>query len=392
MEYSKEELIHLIDNMGVLTPLSKVDPIKLYGNDKGLYMNNVLYLGDVHWGVRGDSELFRSYQVDFFKETLFPYIIKHKIKHIIQVGDLFDRRKFTNHITLDIARREFFDKLIELGVSLDIIIGNHDCFYTNTNELNTSGLFLGEYKNIKVFSEPTERIVYGVKYLYLPWVNIENQEKTIELIKTTESKIILGHLEIQGFEMFEGSIACSNGFEPSIFERFDAVLSGHFHQPSEYSNIRYIGAIAQFTWSDHGCDRGFYVFNPHKGILDLEFVVNPFNPFRKVYYDESIDIIEYDYNALKDKIVKVIVTEKDDLDKFDLFIDMIRKSGVSSYKVIDNSIYHYFESEIDESVLSEDTLAFVNTYIESINIENKADVHEMFREIYLEAINLVETG
>lgn len=354
-------------------------------------MNNVIFLGDVHWGVRGDSELFRSYQVDFVDKCLIPYIIAHNIKHIVQVGDLFDRRKFTNHLTLNISRVEFFDKMEELDVTLDIIVGNHDCFYTNTNNLNTPDLFLGEYANINVYSEPTERDIYGVKYLFLPWINRENQEKSIEMINNTNAKIVIGHLEIQGFEMFEGSIPNSNGFEPNMFEKFDAVLSGHFHQPSEYSNIRYIGAIAQFTWADHGCDRGFYVFNPHKGILDLDFIINPFNPFSKIYYDEEIDIIEFDYSKLKDRIVKIVVTEKDDLDKFDLFIDLIRKSGVSSYKVIDNSIYHYFENEIDESVMSEDTLAFVDSYIDSINIENKGDVHDMFREIYLEAINMVTT-
>lgn len=350
--------------------------------------NNMIFLPDFHIGVRNDNSFYRDLQVKWLRESLMPYIFEHDIKKLVSFGDLFDRRKYTNHLTLDVFRKEFFDILAKHDIQLDVILGNHDCFYTNTNNLNTPDLFLGEYSNITIYKEPTEVMLDGIKYLYIPWVNADNRDATVSLLNDTQATSVFGHLEINGFEMHLGSITCSNGFDSKIFDRFEAVLSGHFHQPSEHNHIKYIGAVGHFTWADYGCDRGFYVFNPHKGINDLEHIVNPYSPYVKIYYEESIDIIDYDYDFLAGKIAKIVVTEKEDLDKYDFFINMIRKCGLESYKVIDNSIYHYFENEIDESVLAEDTLDFVNSYIEGIQVNNKSMLHSMFKEIYLEAINM----
>jgi len=55
---------------------------------------------DMHIGVRGDSKVFADHQEKFFKECFFPYLDKHNIKTVFDLGDTFDRRKFINFVSL----------------------------------------------------------------------------------------------------------------------------------------------------------------------------------------------------------------------------------------------------------------------------------------------------
>jgi hypothetical protein len=36
---------------------------------------------------------------------------------------------------------------------MDMIIGNHDTFYKNTNDVNSPGLLLGNYLNIRTYDK-----------------------------------------------------------------------------------------------------------------------------------------------------------------------------------------------------------------------------------------------
>ena len=60
----------------------------------------------------------------------------NNIKHLIHLGDVVDRRKFINHQTAAVFRKRFFDRLYEEQIDTHIIIGNHDTYFKNTNEVN----------------------------------------------------------------------------------------------------------------------------------------------------------------------------------------------------------------------------------------------------------------
>ena len=98
--------------------------------------------------------------------------------------------------------------------------------------------------------------------------------------------IVLGHLELVGFEMFRGSVS-THGDSPDLFGRFDLVCSGHYHHKSDTGNIHYLGSHSQFTWSDYGDDRGFHILDTET--KELEFVKNPYEMFAKVWYDDRKD-------------------------------------------------------------------------------------------------------
>ena len=60
----------------------------------------IALLGDTHFGVRNDARHFHEYYEKFYSEVFFPYLEEHGINTIIQLGDLFDRRKYINFLSL----------------------------------------------------------------------------------------------------------------------------------------------------------------------------------------------------------------------------------------------------------------------------------------------------
>ena len=60
----------------------------------------LVILGDTHFGARGDSLDFHRYFEKFYNEVFFPYLLENDIKVVVQLGDLFDRRKFINFNSL----------------------------------------------------------------------------------------------------------------------------------------------------------------------------------------------------------------------------------------------------------------------------------------------------
>lgn len=347
----------------------------------------IAMVNDVHFGVRNDSPIFRSQHEKFFTETFFPVLKDRSIDTLVVLGDIFDRRKYINFATLHHVKKFFFDTLRDLNIYTYILVGNHDVFFKNTNEVNSPELLLGEYSNVEVITEPTVITEGGFDVALCPWINSENYTDSINFLQTAKSDILLGHFEITGFEMHKGGGECHDGMDPSIFNRYEFVFSGHFHHPStDHKGIYYLGAPAQFTWADFGCRRGFHLFDLEK--RHLEFIENPNQMFVKIFYDEDFDILEYDYEQLTDKIVRILVGEKEVQQKFDLFIDKVQQVNPYQLDIVDNSKYHFSENGIDEEAIkSEDTMSIVNSYIEGLDTTlDPVIMKDIFKQLYLEAL------
>ena len=93
-------------------------------------------ISDTHAGARGDSAIFNEFFFKFWENVFFPYLKENNITQICHLGDVVDRRKFINYVTLNSWRKRFFDKLTENNIQMDVIVGNHDVTYKNTNEIN----------------------------------------------------------------------------------------------------------------------------------------------------------------------------------------------------------------------------------------------------------------
>jgi hypothetical protein len=337
---------------------------------------------DQHFGVRGDDLNFFKYYEEFYSKTFFPELEKRGIKTVLMLGDTFDRRKYTNHNTLYHSRRIYFDKLKDYDVHC--VIGNHDVAYKNTNDVNTPELFLTHYANIHTYKNATEIEVYDTKILMMPWICPENKDHAFKMMENTTAQILLGHLEIIGFEMYPGYVN-EEGLETSIFKKFEFVGSGHLHHRSSRGNIHYFGSPYETTWSDFGDPRGFHIFDT--ATREVEFILNPFKMFHKIFYDDSVKA-NYDFPIYKNKICKVIVVQKNKPILFDTFMDELVKAGPYDIQVVDDHLNAMNVSSEEVMSSTEDTLTIVRRYIDNIkiNVDDKKMVGTLFHNLYNEAL------
>lgn len=347
----------------------------------------IALITDTHAGVRNDSPAFHNYSKRFYHEVFFPYLARMDINTVIHLGDIVDRRKFVNVNTAYRLRTDFIEPLLSMGVSYHQIIGNHDTFHRNTNKINSFTELFGKHP-IRIYTEATEVDFNGTKILFVPWINDENREHTIKALKKSKAQICFGHLELQGFEMYKGAPS-SHGDDPNLFHRFDIVCSGHYHHKSSRGNIHYLGAHAEFTWSDYNDARGFHVFDTSD--RSLTFIENPLKMFVKVWYndaEEGFDIDKLDYSEYNGRVVKVIVQEKNDLFAFDRFIEAIEKQNPVDLQIVDDHLNLGLEDASDIVDEAESTLEICHGYIDTLEVKSKDKVKRTITELYNEALTL----
>lgn len=341
--------------------------------------------------MRGDSLIFLEHQEKFFSEIFFPKLDEEGIKIVLDLGDTFDRRKYINYVTLKRSKKFFFDELQKRGIEYHAVVGNHSVYFTNTNEINSMDLLLQEYSNFHIYvNDPKELEFDGVKIMMVPWINKENRESCLTAMSNTSASFLMGHFEIQGFEMMKGAV-CDHGMTKDRFTHFEAVYSGHFHHPSEYDNIKYLGAQYEMNWSDYNDRRGFHIFDTKK--RDVEFVANPNRIFHKIEYDDADmtveDIAHLDTDSLKNTYIKVIVKNRTNPYIYDLFLTKLVDSGAADVKSVEDSLN--LESAGVEEILDEtqSTDALLHDYVDSLETTiQKNKIKRLIDNLYNEAISI----
>jgi len=347
----------------------------------------VAIITDQHFGARKNSKLFHDYFLKFYDDIFFPYLEEHGISVVVDMGDTFDSRKGIDFSALSWAKNNYYDRLERMGISVHTIVGNHTAYYKNTNNVNAVDLLLREYDKVAVYSEPTEVKLDNLKVLFIPWINQENEAKTLKLIEKTNCKCAMGHLELQGFRV-NRQIVMEHGMECSIFDKFSNVFSGHYHTRSTNGKVHYLGNPYEIYWTDVGDKRGFTIFDTET----QEFfpVNNPHRIFYNIYYEDT-DYQTFDAREYANKIVKVVVRKKSDTKKFEKFIDKLYAIGVAELKVTENFEFGgWYQQEDFDPLESEDTLSILNRYIEEAEISlDKSMVQKIMQEIYQEACELI---
>ena len=344
----------------------------------------IAILNDTHCGIRNSSEVFLDNSEKFYTEVFFPECEKQGIKHILHLGDYYDHRKFVNFKALNHNRRIFLDEVRKRGMTMDIIPGNHDTYYKNTNELNSLKECLGHYMNeVNIIMEPKVMKYGSLNMGLVPWICSDNQEQCMNFIRDCKADWIGAHLELNGFEMMRG-LTNTHGMDPSIFKRFEMVLTGHYHVGSKKDNIWYLGSQMEFFWSDAHDPKYFHVLDTET--RQIERIHNPNTLFEKVLYnDEEIDYNSYNKNFSK-KFVKVVVVNKTDPFTFDRFIDNIQNQDIYELKIAENFNEFIGANVDDEEMNFDDTTEIVDSYIEAVDTDlDKDKIKVQMRELMTEA-------
>lgn len=343
----------------------------------------IVILGDTHFGASASSDIMHDYfekSYDFF----FDYLKKHKIKTIIQEGDLFDIRKFVHFNTLHRSGAYFFDKLEQHKINMITNAGNHDVLFKNTNLINSVRLLAT--KSMTVVDMYPETVLLGSKAFDIyPWINIENVAACMAFLEKSKSEYAVGHFEFANFPMYAGTMATS-GMNHKLFLKYTKVFSGHYHTISETDNVLYTGTPCELNWGDCGDLKGFWVLNTETDVL--EHVRNPYTIFEKISYVEDMS---YDFTQVCQKYVKIVVVDKRDQKKFDSFVINVNANAPHDVKIIEHSVVQSVNESVKDTELVS-TQSMLLGVVENLDTNlDKEKLKNFVLEMYTEAMQLTNS-
>lgn len=354
----------------------------------------VVLIADTHFGIRNDASVF----YDYFEQSLkdfFLYIDTFNIKHVIHLGDLFDRRKYLNFRTAKFAREKFLEPLSERGIETHILTGNHDHYYKDTHAVNSLDEIVGtRYPNIHIYSKPKKITIDDTNIMLMPWITSSNMEEAKYAVQAKDCPVLLGHLELLGFERNKGNVS-DHGDGADLYRNFVLVASGHYHHRSSRDNINYIGAFAEFYWSDFADPRGFSVLDTKD--LSLEFHRNKNTMFNMYLYDDVNDedlayvrLSPEKFKHFANTFVKIVVSKKNNPYAFDVLFDTIEKVGPVSISVVEGeTLLQDLSDDADILESVEDTSTLLNKYIDSLTLPVDSDkLKKLMSGLYQEALTI----
>ena len=213
----------------------------------------------------------------------------------------------------------------------------------------------------------------------------DNYDDSIHAIDHSNADICFGHLEIKGFEMHSGHMN-EHGLESGQFKRFEKVISGHFHKKSDDGHIYYLGTQYEIMWSDYNCPKGFHIFDTET--RELERIENPLKIFKKFMYDDTK--YNYDHSSIQAYdgcFVKLFVSQKTNEEMYGKLIERFyNEINVHELVIVEDP--SDIRTTVRDDILDqgEDTLTFLNNYIEQVDSDlDKRKLKEFAKELYVEA-------
>lgn len=353
----------------------------------------IAFLADTHFGARGDSKAFSDHFKKFFDKQFFPFVDEHKVEAIIHLGDLVDRRKYVNYVTVQTIRDSFINPINKRRIPTYVMAGNHDAYYRNTLAVNAVREILGPHESFYVIDHPFFLNLDDWRAVMIPWICEENYSTCMGAVDAARQdgvKTVLGHLELKGFEVNAGQVM-ETGMDASLFDGFEWVASGHYHHPSRQGRVHYLGAPYEMNWGDAGGVRGFHYVDTeiHKPGETL-FVQNEDTMHVKLFYDDvgktPEEVFSVDPADLAGKIVKVVTVGCENPYWLDRYVESLdaKANGVALQVVEDhlNADAVSAKASVDTVV---DTMAIVDECVAEVPGVDRARLNALMRDLYDEA-------
>jgi len=332
-------------------------------------MSKRLIVGDLHFGVNETDESFLEYQRKSL-EWIIDYIEEQQIDCVDFLGDVFHNRSSISHKALELFN--WFFKEIENRIGV-IIVGNHDSHYKNTNKLNSIKLVGSRFERVDNHYLETDN------QIYVPWICKDNNDDILNTLKNSKKNYCLGHFKLSGFEMQKGILSRHETISLSLLEKFDLVISGHYHTYSKKDNIVYLGTPYEMNFSDCGVDKFVGVFE--KGNLDL--VKNELTYFITIMVTKQDH--EFNYEFLSNKKIKLFVNCERNIE---LESNIQKLKDVNkNVEVIDNfTIMKHFSTDSNVELKTKNVVDMWEDYVNEMSeIDNKEEVTSIFLEEYNKA-------
>lgn len=350
--------------------------------------NQIAFVTDTHQGARNSSKFFREHNAKYWRDEFFPEIKRREIKTILHLGDFFDSRNSVSLHDISYIMNEWLPLLEDSGAVMYVIAGNHDVAYRNTNAINSLALLQASSHVVVISDHPFIVDPFngdGPKFVMCPWINNENFEEIMEDLKYYSDKehILCLHGEFKGMKMYKNSTLCEHGLDPDNFSSFLKVFSGHFHHPSQYGNVEYIGSLFHFNWQDYGDWRGWMVYDNDEA--EFESIENTSCPFVQHQFEDAKDWDDKELElAFSNRIGRIIVSEEYDRVEMKDLIHKIENKGPISIDIIDNTIIDRVLLESEEDEVDDNDVKEISQYVDEALADDpeKETLTALFKEIH----------
>lgn len=344
-------------------------------------------ISDLHIGVHRSDPKYLQWTLDYVN-FLVERMRERETKTLFILGDVFHNRKEVSTIAIETAKK-FFDVLRENDITVEVIPGNHDCYYdANTNA--TSLALLSGWSNVHVHYAPYEYAFNGdfEKILLVPW------GAELSSFRSNGYKAVMGHFEIVSFNMTISQV-CENGLSSDdLFRLAPLVFSGHFHLRCDrkYANgkrIVYVGSPYELDWGDYGSTKGIYFYDPDRN--SVNFVENTFSPRHvRLQYDPSMvndagRMAEFkeQLKSVGGNIVKLVSDDSANLKQKDLqkIIEVVTRLSPGEFTCDLKSVNEdeRIEVEISNSLDPKDALM---SYVDAKCGDRSAEIKGILLDLY----------
>ena len=354
-----------------------IEQINSDKNLSDLTYKNSLVIGDMHFGIKQNSSIWLSKQVEFIKKQIIP-LIEHaeelNIDSTVFLGDLFDVRQSINTM-VGLKVFEIISELIDVskthGCNVYMIGGNHDYYssFQEKCELNNYNILFGEdfiksKKNLQITTKGFSKLWKSDKYMMvLPWFETEIKENFIKNLKEAKADPnclgIYAHTDLFVISDTE-TLSLINDLNKPIY-------SGHIHYQvfNESNKLYNLGAACAFTFNDSDQDRFIYIINENANkLIKIKNETTP--EFKTILYQKK----EIDLNSLSTDNYYRFRCQPDDIKTLRKEISNSRLKNVSiqiqfneALKKSDNLIK---TNNIDEFILKHIPSNLTKTFNETI--------------------------
>ena len=303
-------------------------------------MAKILCFGDLHL----TKEPIRILTVLNFLDYILDYCKKNEIKHIVNLGDLFDRPEIRSDAFVPVFR-----KLLEISKVAEIysIIGNHELKNKDGDDtlVETVSSFGHFIKN----SETIE--IDGIDYDFLSYT-----DSPIDI--PNKGRVLFSHLEVQGFCWNPLKKIEESYFTQEMFDQYSLVVSGHLHHEQHRDNFEFIGSPYPTNRGEGGKKNYFAIIDGTTPYLE-EYNEAP--DYIKIKAEEFNQDINY-----SNKIVDVEISSK--IENFVKLRDILMEKGALEINpiFIKEEIIDENEHKIDTN---EGVVISATKYLQNISVD-----------------------
>jgi hypothetical protein len=99
-----------------------------------------------------------------------------------------------------------------------------------------------------------------------------------------------------------------------------------------------------------------------------------------------VDPDQIDVSMFADKLVKLVIINKNDFYKYDRFMDRLYKQNILELKIIEDFSEFEADALTDEDINLEDTVSLLNGFVDGVETDaDKPRIKNLLKELYIEA-------